>query len=133
MSKLIALLHFLLALSGCSLGGTTWTSQVEDDGTRLHSKVRLEDGVARFICMDSSSGQCHYTLFPEACGNQADCRLAPLQRFSVARGEDRQITGMVDFRPCVATTAAAMRADCQPAAAAPASAISRSAAPAAPN
>lgn len=133
MSKFAALLQFLLALSGCSMGGTTWTSQVEDKGTTLHSKVRLEDGVAQFHCLDSSSGQCHYTLFPEACGNQGDCQLAPLQRFSVLRGESRQVAGLAGFKPCVAIDAAPMGADCQPVAAQPAAAVNRSAAPAAPN
>jgi len=78
----------------------------------------VQDGVARFNCVESSSGSCHYTLYPDACAGKADCQLAPLQRFTVARGESHQIAGLVDFRPCVATTAAAMGADCQPAAAA---------------
>lgn len=116
MSKFIALLQFLLALSGCSVGGTTYTSRIDTGHTRLTSKAQVQDGVARFNCVESSSGSCHYTLYPDACAGKPDCQLAPLQRFSVARGESRQIAGLVDFRPCVATTAAAMGADCQPAA-----------------
>ena len=116
MSKFIALLQFLLALSGCSLGGTTYSNRIDSDREQLHSKARVQDGVARFECVESSSGICHYTLYPEACSGKADCQLAPLQRFTVARGDSRQIAGLVDFRPCVATTGAAMGADCQPAA-----------------
>ena len=118
MSKLTALLQFLVALSGCSMGGTTWTSRVADGGVRLHSTVRLQDGVARFDCIDSSSGQCHYTLYPDACDGKATCALAPLQRFSVARGTDRQVAGLGGFRPCVSVDAAALGPDCLPAAAA---------------
>lgn len=117
MSKFIALLHFLLALSGCSVGGTTYSNRIDSDREQLTSKARVQDGVARFDCVESSSGNCHYTLFPEACSGKADCQLAPLQRFTVARGESHQVAGLIDFRPCVATTAATMGADCQPAAA----------------
>ena len=38
MSKLIALFQFLLALAGFSSGGTTWTSQVHDNGQVLSSR-----------------------------------------------------------------------------------------------
>ena len=117
MSKLIALLQFLLALSGCSVGGITHTNRIDSDHTHLTSKAHVQDGVARFNCLESSSGSCHYTLYPDACAGKADCQLAPLQRFTVARGESRQIAGLVDFRPCVATTGAPLGADCQPAAA----------------
>ena len=116
MSKFIALLHFLLALSGCSVGGTTHTNRIDSNREQLLSKAHVQDGVARFNCVESSSGSCHYTLYPDACAGKADCQLAPLQRFTVGRGESRQIAGLVEFRPCVATTAAAMGADCQPAA-----------------
>jgi len=33
----------------------------------------------------------------------------------VPSGESHQAAGLIDFRPCVATTAAALGADCQPA------------------
>lgn len=117
MSKFIALLHFLLALSGCSLGGTTYSNRIDSDREQLTSRARVQDGVARFECVESSSGACHYTLYPEACSGKADCQLAPLPRFSVASGKSHQVAGLIDFRPCVATTAAALAADCQPAAA----------------
>ena len=117
MSKFIALLQFLLALSGCSLGGTSFTSRIDSGHEQLTSKAQVQDGVARFNCVESSTGNCHYTLYPDACAGKADCQLAPLQRFSVARGESHQIAGLVDFRPCVTTKATAMAADCQPVAA----------------
>lgn len=117
ITKLIALLQFLLALAGCSPGATTWTSRVDTGAAALHSKTSVQDGVARFECVRSSSGACHYTLYPDACGGDGACQLAPLQRFNVASGDSRQLTGMVGFRPCVRLDDALPAADCHPAAA----------------
>ena len=74
MSKLIALAQFLLALSGCSLGAETWSHRVAGNGGEsLRSDIVAEDGIARFRCLASASGACHYTLYPAGCRN-ADCR-----------------------------------------------------------
>ena len=78
MSKLIALAQFLLALSGCSLGAETWSHRVAGNGGEsLRSDIVAEDGIARFRCLASASGACHYTLYPAGCRN-ADCRTRPL-------------------------------------------------------
>lgn len=115
LTRCIALLQFLLALSGCGLGATTYSNRIADNGHDvLASKARAQDGVARFECVASDSGWCHYTLYPEACRGRADCSMAPLQRFAVARGDSRQLAGLAGFRVCVATTTAAMGPDCQP-------------------
>lgn len=116
MSKFVALFQFLLALSGCSQSGTSYSHRVQSDNETLYSRIHVQDGVSRFECVDSSSGQCQYTLYPDACGGLAGCKLPPLQHFAVARGESRQLTGLVDFRPCVTTTTVVPGADCQPAA-----------------
>ena len=49
MSRFIALLQFLLALCGCSVGGTTYSNRIDSDQEQLHSKARVQDGVARFV------------------------------------------------------------------------------------
>ena len=116
MTKLLALAQFLLALGGCSLGATNWSHRVSGDaGDTLRSDIVAEDGIARFRCLESASGACHYTLYPDACAGKADCKLAPLQRFSVARGEVRELSGVRDFRVCVGTDATTLGPDCQPA------------------
>lgn len=115
MLRSVILLQLLAMLSGCSVGGTTFTSEVDSDAETLSSRVRVQDGVSRFECRASSSGQCYYTLYPRACNGKADCKLAPLRRFSVARGDSTQIAGLVDFRPCVSASDAMVGADCQPA------------------
>lgn len=116
MSKLVALFQFLLALAGFSSGGTTWTSQVHDNGRVLSSRAHAQDGVARFECVDSSSGRCHYTLYRSGCTGNA-CAEAPLRSFDVARGGSRQFAGLPDFRLCVDTDGATPGPDCKPRAA----------------
>jgi len=113
MSKLIALLQFLLALAGIGVDGTTWTSHLQDNGAILYSKASAQDGVARFDCIDSSSGQCYYTLYASGCTG-SPCTDAPLRRFSVARDQSRQFAGLAGFHPCVDTAGAALGPDCQP-------------------
>lgn len=106
----------LFLLGACGAGGTTYSNRIAGNGhDTLYSKARVEGGVARFHCLQSESDACHYTLYPEACAGKPDCQLAPLQRFTVARGEARRITGLREFRVCVGTSAAPLRADCEPA------------------
>ena len=115
MSKFIALLHFLLALSGCSLGGTTYSNRIAEGGHDvLASRARVQDGVARFDCRASDSGWCHYTLYADACEAGIGCTQAPLRRFSVARGDSRQIAGLEGFRVCVGLDAGTLGPDCKP-------------------
>jgi hypothetical protein len=113
MTKLIALLQFLLALAGIHSDGSTWTSQVHDGGRVLSSRAHAQDGVARFECLDSSSGRCHYTLYPQRCASLA-CDAPPLRSFDVARGESKQIAGLSGFRLCVDPADAALGPDCKP-------------------
>ncbi len=105
----------LLILSACGIGGTSYSNRIGGDGhDALYSKAQVKDGIARFECKASDSGTCHYTLYPDACGGKADCTLVPLQRFSVARGQTRQVAGLDAFRVCVGLDDAALGADCQP-------------------
>lgn len=120
MPELAAIARLLLSpllaiLSACGAGGTSYSNRIGANGHDvLHSKAHAKDGVARFECRASDSGACHYTLYPDACAGKADCRLAPLQRFVVARGQVREIAGLGEFRICVGTSDAALGADCQP-------------------
>lgn len=123
-TRLVAIARLLFSpllflLGACGTDGTTYSNRIGADGHDvLYSKAQAKDGIARFECKASDSGTCHYTLYPDACAGKADCQLAPLQRFTVARGETRQIAGLRDFRVCVGTSAAALGADCEPIAAA---------------
>ena len=74
MSKLIALMHCLLALAGCSLGVTSYSDRIAIGKHEvLVSSARVQDGIARFECERSDSGWCHYTLYAEACADTASC------------------------------------------------------------
>ena len=126
MTKLSALLQFLFALCGCSLGGTNFSDRVSVDGTDLlYSRAHVQDGVARFACVASSSGRCHYTLFADnamdTCnagidqtGTSRTCPPAPLQRFAVDAGDSRQMTALPAFKLCVSVDDEAQGMDCKP-------------------
>lgn len=120
MTKLIALLQFLLALSGIHLGGAHFTDRIRVDGIdALYSTAQVEDGIARFACVASASGLCHYTLFDKGCppiphaNASGQCAPLPLKRFTVASGDSEQIAGLPAFRLCVATDDASPTPDCR--------------------
>ena len=110
MDKLFALLQFVLALFGIEAGGHTLVDRVHVDGQDLlYSKVHVADGMARFDCVQSSSGRCHYTVLPPGCIAPAPaatpaCLRHPLRRFTVDRGESRQVAGLIHFQLCVSAT-----------------------------
>lgn len=114
MSEFIALLQFLLMLSGCDIGGSTFSNRMSIDGRdTLHSLARVHAGIARFTCKASASGRCHYILFADASAEQcrpiprggaaAACPPAPLREFAVPAGGSLAITGLPAFRLCVST------------------------------
>jgi hypothetical protein len=113
VAKLAALVAFAFSLMGCPLGGTTWSHRVTGDhGDALYSKAWAKDGRARFECVESSSGKCWYTVFRDDCDSDA-CVDKPIARFALARGDEREFTGLRDFRFCVARDAAQPRPDCR--------------------
>lgn len=116
MTRLLALAHFLLALGGCSLGATSYSHRVAGDGGDvLRSEILIEDGIARFRCIESDSGACHYTLYvtPDAAACTGAACTSALRHFAVARGGERRITGLVGFRPCVSADEPAPGPDCR--------------------
>ena len=120
MPELIAIARLLLSpllllLSSCGVDGISYSNRIVDNGhDRLYSKAHVKDGIARFECKASEKGSCHYTLYPDACGGKADCELAPLRQFAIARGHAREFKGLPDFRVCVDADGAAVGPDCKP-------------------
>ncbi len=119
--KLSALFYFVLSLFGCDVGRSTFVDRViVDGGQALYSKATVEAGVAHFECVRSASGHCHYTLFPRDCEaapaaanrRASACESAPIERFVVANGDSRQITGLGDFRLCVSAGNRVEKTDC---------------------
>ena len=120
MSKLIALLQFLLALSGVQVGGTSFSDRISVNGhDTLYSRAQVKDGVAQFACLTSATGLCHYTLFRLDCLPQAsvaanaDCLTDPIQRFTVASGNNEQRVGLPEFHLCVRADDALPTPDCK--------------------
>ena len=124
MNKLIVLCYFVLSLFGSDVGGTTFVHRASlDGGDALYSKAYVQAGVARFECLGSESGQCHYTVYPRGCapaaagavaaGQTGACHAEPVQRFAIARGDSRQITGLRDFSLCVSADGGMRGPDCE--------------------
>ena len=68
METLIAVLCFVLSLAGYDPGATHFIERSTRDGVDLlDSRIDVRPGIARFRCVRSASGTCHYTLFPRDC------------------------------------------------------------------
>ncbi|MFP7722378.1 hypothetical protein [Lysobacter sp. A3-1-A15] len=122
MNKLIALCCYALSLYGCDLGGSTFVQREQAGGIdRLHSRVVANPGIARFECIDSASGRCHYTLFDTSCQaapsalptQRPACGREPLQRFVLDAGDDKRVAALPAFRPCVRGDAKVPGPDCE--------------------
>ncbi|MFC5570653.1 hypothetical protein ACFPN1_11335 [Lysobacter yangpyeongensis] len=115
MRNLIAAIYFLLAMFGCNGGGTTIVTRSVIDGVEaVHSRIRVTADVARFECIASASGECHYTLFRDECATPRDCATQPMERFAMATGASREIVGLPEFGACVTPDDVALTKDCKP-------------------
>lgn len=103
MRNLFAAIYFLLALFGCESGGTTVITRSVSNGVDLiHASTRIKAGIARFECLASVSGECHYTLLPDKCAaTDAPCMEKPIDRFTMKAGESREVVGLPRFSACV--------------------------------
>lgn len=127
MRNFTALLYYLFALLGCDLGATTIVHRASADGVEIiDSEVRITDRIARFECLASRSGQCHYVLFRDDCtavGQGAaqapatdgkSCAGQAFERFAMAAGTDKEVIGLEPgFKLCVSAEDQAMTADCK--------------------
>jgi hypothetical protein len=124
VSKLIALCYFVLSLFGCDIGGSTFVYRIQANGSEtLYSKVVAQAGAARFDCVRSTSGQCHYSVFPSGCTlatnagasstSAKPCPSTPVERFAIANGDSRWIPGLQAFSVCVSADDGATGADCK--------------------
>jgi hypothetical protein len=113
MRNLLALFYYLLAVVGCSSGHVTDIRSEADGRDIVHGKIVLNAGVAKFDCLASSTGQCHFELFDPSCADPAATCDKPPERFALAQGASREIVGLpAGFRPCVSADGTATRPHC---------------------
>ncbi len=92
-----------LSLAGCEKSRNTSITRTHANGVdTLYSKGSVVDGEARFQCIASSSGQCHYLVLDPACRTDAACATPPLRRFAVAVGKTEAMRDLPSgFHQCV--------------------------------
>ncbi|GAB3388724.1 hypothetical protein [Lysobacter fragariae] len=115
MRNLMTALYFALSLFGCDDGGTTVITRSSVDGVdQLLTQTRVRLGVARFQCVSSRSGECHYALFPTQCATRdGGCRAHPIEQFAMAPGDTREVVGLPKrFDLCVSPDAEFVKPDC---------------------
>jgi hypothetical protein len=122
MRILISLVSFLLTLAGCNpLAGTTTVTFSSVDGVGINStKARIADGNARFECLQSASGSCHYVVFTSICEpsrSQADavdtCATRVVETFTLTAGDVRELTGLpAGIKHCLGYDAVPVAPDC---------------------
>ena len=114
MRNVLALLYYLLAVVGCTGGQVTDIRSEADGRDIVHGRIELRAGVAKFACLASATGECHFALFDPACvAPSAHCDKPP-ERFAVAQGASREIVGLpAGFRPCVSAQGEVAQADCK--------------------
>ena len=122
MRILISLVSFLLTLAGCNPhAGTTTVTFSSTDGVGINStKARVADGDARFECLQSASGSCHYVVYTSTCepaggqeGAVAACSTRVVESFTLAAGQVRELTGLpAGIKHCLGHDAMPVAPDC---------------------
>ncbi len=119
MRLLISLVSFLLTLVGCHpQDGVTTLTLSSIDGVKIDAaKSRIAEGRARFECLKSASGRCHYAVFLSDCA-QSDaavgaCATTPLRQFTLAEGQIRELSGLpAGVRHCLSHEGMPVAPDC---------------------
>lgn len=123
MRVLISLVSFLLTLAGCNPhAGTTTLTFSSVDGVGINStKARIAGGNARFECLQSASGSCHYVVFLSNCEKgdaQAStavdaCTTTVVQQFTLAAGDVKEFTRLpAGVKHCLSHDAMPVAPDC---------------------
>lgn len=123
MNTFLTIVYFLLSLVGLDVGSSTFVDRGSRDGaTTFESRAQVASGVARFECVRSASGQCHYTVFPRGCTDTRRplawpaprCADAAVERFAVASGASHEVVGLAGFHLCVSSGDEPLGPECAP-------------------
>ena len=92
----------VVMLAACQQSSNTSVTRIRANGVdTLHSRTTVDNGVASFACIASSSGQCHYLVLDARCAKDKDCAYPPLHRLAVAVGKTEQMAGLpAGFQHC---------------------------------
>ncbi len=110
MHYLIAGIYFLFALLGWDgWGAHTIATQAFEHGTEvLYSETSITPVLARFSCVGSATGRCHYRLFSEHCHQPVRpasvpvCDRTPLREIVLSIGKSAELLGLpAGFSFCV--------------------------------
>ncbi len=119
MKTFLAIIAYALSLFGIQLGHQVRIDRVTSNDTDvLYSKVVASPTSTRFECLRSASGQCYYTVVPQACAmtspNAArECAVRQAQHFALAKGGTRQLASIGNAQLCVSGDARVVGADCE--------------------
>lgn len=114
MRNVLAMLYYLFAVVGCSGGRVTEIRSEADGHDILHGRIEVSAEVAKFECLASATGQCHFSLFDPSCTSPAAACDKPPERFALAQGESREIVGLpAGFHPCIDAIGDVPRPDCK--------------------
>lgn len=120
----IAIVLAALATACSGVPGTTVVLREDGDGhTGFHSRTRALPGHARFECLASDSGQCHFAVFGGACAGLSAAlgdglvrcadNVAPRLQFDLKVGERRSVGGLpLGFRHCASGRGGPVTAAC---------------------
>jgi hypothetical protein len=118
MRLLISMLYCLTGLFGCHPDtGTTMIARSTINGVDvLFSKTVADHDVARFQCLASRSGRCHYLVYQPRCADApagGACPRQELDRFDLGVGQTRVLRGLgEDFRQCAAAELSGLGRGC---------------------
>lgn len=104
------------SLAACQQPGTTMQSTSRTEAGESATWAHLANGEAQFECRKSVTGNCHYVLYVEACGEngaRGSCATRVVQRFTLAPGQRRELHGLPDdVRACQDHAAMPVAPDC---------------------
>jgi hypothetical protein len=117
VKTVLAILVWTLSLFGIEVGSHIRVDHIRAQNTDvLTSRVVARPASTRVECVRSASGQCYYTVFPDACtpasASQGVRCNQPIGHFALAKGERRQVATLANVRVCVRADAAVARPDC---------------------
>jgi len=116
VKTVLAILVWTLSLFGIEVGTQVRVDHIRAEGSDvLTSRVVARPAGTRVECVRSASGQCYYTVFPDACtpasAHGMRCN-QPIGHFALAKGERRQVATLANVRVCVRADATLARPDC---------------------